>query len=401
MKTKLYQVFYEDNQPLDQDCVPVDARGVDVKPLYENYHILNAYKDFTDADYYGLVSWRLREKTDFTKKDIDTFIKNNQVDVVHFYSNSEHLGNPLAFNMKLGTDIGNAVKRIIELGLFKRKAGLEKDWVNIYANYFVAKKEVWDKYIPVLEKAIKLCKTDPVLVELLKKPFRHRRQTYPLMCFVLEYMIGLFLADNPEITHAKIGVKPKRRHDFIGTQMDLMEIYQRNKAPGGFGDKGTLHHYIESYGKIFHEYREKPITFLEIGVCRGDSLRMWREFFPVAKVIGIDINEPTLDITGCEFHICDQFDKEALESTFKDVEFDIVIDDGSHLLEHMIFTHKVLFDKVKKGGLYIIEDVGGVTRETDKDIQILKGELGDCEVIDTRHISKRYDDILMVWKKLN
>ena len=138
---------------------------------------------------------------------------------------------------------------------------------------------------------------------------------------------------------------------------------------------------------------------MEIGVCQGHSLKMWRDFFPNARIIGIDINPPVLDIEGCEFYICDQNNPETINTVLKDIEFDIIIDDGSHVLEHQITSFKTLFDKVKKDGLYIIEDIGGVSHNVDGEIEILKNELGACDVLDTRDISKRYDDILMVWKK--
>lgn len=37
-------------------------------------------------------------------------------------------------------------------------------------------------------------------------------------------------------------------------------------------------------------------------------------------------------------------------------EIDIIIDDGSHINEHVIETFKFLFPKLKNGGIYVIED---------------------------------------------
>jgi len=37
--------------------------------------------------------------------------------------------------------------------------------------------------------------------------------------------------------------------------------------------------------------------------------------------------------------------------------FDVVVDDGSHMNAHQIFSFRQLFDAVKDGGLYFIEDV--------------------------------------------
>lgn len=390
----LYQIFYKDGIPnldtargisgMDPDCIHVDTRHIteqDVSPIYENYHILNLYPEFDGADYYGNTSYRMYEKTGLTAAIINNFINNHEANA-YVYHSSGGLS-------KAPADIAAGVKRIIALKVFK-DPNVAKKWVNVYANFFIADKATWDRYIPVLKKVIELTKTDAQLKSLLAKTYRFRGKDFPLTCFVLEYLFGLFLADNPDIKW--LHITPK-------SGGDLHKVYQKHKAPAGFGDKGTLHHYIDTYNSLFSKFKNKPCTLLEIGVFHGHSLRMWREFLPKARIIGIDIQKPTLDIKGCEFHLCSQDDEATLNRIFKNIKFDIIIDDGSHLLEHQIITHKIMFPKVNTGGLYVIEDVGGVTNQADRDIKYLKTVLGNCTVYDTRALSKRYDDILMVWDK--
>lgn len=49
--------------------------------------------------------------------------------------------------------------------------------------------------------------------------------------------------------------------------------------------------YFDTYDDLFSRYRNKEITFVEIGVAAGGSLFMWRDFFgPKARIIGIDFN---------------------------------------------------------------------------------------------------------------
>ena len=49
--------------------------------------------------------------------------------------------------------------------------------------------------------------------------------------------------------------------------------------------------YFQVYEKIFSNYRNKKIKFVEIGVANGGSLFMWRNYFgKKAEIIGIDLN---------------------------------------------------------------------------------------------------------------
>ena len=43
------------------------------------------------------------------------------------------------------------------------------------------------------------------------------------------------------------------------------------------------------YENLFHKYIDKKITFVEVGVAKGGSLFMWRDYFGnKAKIIGVD-----------------------------------------------------------------------------------------------------------------
>ena len=177
--------------------------------------------------------------------------------------------------------------------------------------------------------------------------------------------------------------------------MALEEIYRKYQASQGCGDKGTTHQYIASYERLFSPFKDKAITLLEIGVAQGHSLKMWREYFGKATIIGVDIKSPILDISGCEFHICNQVNRKRLMVILNKRKLDLVIDDGSHKLFHQMCSFRILFPHLKRGGMYVIEDI----QDPAKHIPFFKRKLGRCEVIDTRIVSKRYDDVLLVWRK--
>ena len=103
-----------------------------------------------------------------------------------------------------------------------------------------------------------------------------------------------------------------------------------------------LNNYFNIYDKIFSEYRNKKITFVEIGVHNGGSLFMWRKFFgSKARIIGIDLNPKAkyFQKYGFEIFIGDQSSGVFWKNFFKKVgKVNIILDDGGHTNEQQIST---------------------------------------------------------------
>ena len=126
-------------------------------------------------------------------------------------------------------------------------------------------------------------------------------------------------------------------------------------------DKGSLkHNYTKEYEKYFEPLRNKKIKLLEIGVDWGYSARTWLEYFPEGEIYGMDIVDKH-EIKSGRFHffLGDQSEERDLIQVLPGSEekFDIIIDDGSHRQEDHQFTLSVLWDYLKRGGFYIIEDL--------------------------------------------
>ena len=127
-------------------------------------------------------------------------------------------------------------------------------------------------------------------------------------------------------------------------------------------DKGPQHHnYTPIYERYFEPLRHQRINLLEIGVGGyhypdrgGQSLRMWREYFTHAQITGFDIHPKELDISGVQILQGSQTDAVFLSSL--PYLYDIIIDDGSHINEHILFSFSYLFNKLKSGGIYVVED---------------------------------------------
>ncbi len=118
--------------------------------------------------------------------------------------------------------------------------------------------------------------------------------------------------------------------------------------------------YFAVYEHFFSSYRNKPITFIEIGVLDGGSLFMWREFFgPEARIIGVDFNPKAKrwEDHGFEIFIGNQADPQFWAQFVDKVKAaDIVLDDGGHTFEQQIITVEALLPIIKDGGLLMVED---------------------------------------------
>ncbi|GGV58552.1 class I SAM-dependent methyltransferase [Streptomyces massasporeus] len=143
---------------------------------------------------------------------------------------------------------------------------------------------------------------------------------------------------------------------------DLSELARRYRT-----DKwGGLHWFTGLYERHLREFRELPVRILEIGIggygsatLGGESLRMWKRYFPRGLVFGVDIfDKSAVDEQRITTVRADQNDpQELIEVEEKYGPFDIVIDDGSHVNGHVRTSLETLFPRLRAGGLYVIEDL--------------------------------------------
>lgn len=142
-------------------------------------------------------------------------------------------------------------------------------------------------------------------------------------------------------------------------------------------DKYSPHTYIQDfYSKEFSKYLDKDnFSILEIGVLKGGSLNLWRDYFK-GEIVGIDVFARVSLESVREFiyediktHVVDSYNEEdkfgfnAIQSRkdffeiYNKTKFDIIIDDGHHDGNSQVKTFNNFKHLVKKDGLYIIEDI--------------------------------------------
>jgi len=91
----------------------------------------------------------------------------------------------------------------------------------------------------------------------------------------------------------------------------------------------------------------------------GGSLRMWKAFFPRSQIYGLDIHDKSAhDVTRIRTFMGSQTDEDFLRRMMAEIgPVDIIIDDGSHINEHVVRTFNILFPLLNSNGIYVVEDL--------------------------------------------
>jgi len=151
-----------------------------------------------------------------------------------------------------------------------------------------------------------------------------------------------------------------------------------NKIAQSYGtDKSSdCHNYCDKYSNYLPFKRYDKLNIMEIGVLDGQSVKTWKEYFYRSKITGVDINPncKQYEEDNISIEIGSQADNVFLLDVMREHgPFDMILDDGSHMNSHVIFSFEHLFQSVKSGGIYIVEDCatsywsdweGGYLKET-------------------------------------
>ena len=162
---------------------------------------------------------------------------------------------------------------------------------------------------------------------------------------------------------------------------ELSEIMSKYKSDKGFGlcndfihhnkyaPNLVCHNYTFFYNKLFENYKNHKISIFEMGVgvplCMGSwagSLLGWKEYFPNSIIYSADFDKDYLynDDRIKSFYV-DQENDESIKKMWKNINniisFDLIIDDGPHTFNSNYLFYINSINKLKDGGIYIIEDV--------------------------------------------
>ncbi|MGH9971127.1 MAG: class I SAM-dependent methyltransferase [Pyrinomonadaceae bacterium] len=129
-------------------------------------------------------------------------------------------------------------------------------------------------------------------------------------------------------------------------------------------DKAVHTTYLRNYEENFKDLVNKDVRLLQLGIRKGGSLQLWREYFRTGLIVGLDLEPVTIHDESGRIRVYQgaQQDTNLLDRIARETApegFDTIIDDCSHIgvLSRVSFWH--LFDNhLKSGGIYVIEDWG-------------------------------------------
>ena len=146
---------------------------------------------------------------------------------------------------------------------------------------------------------------------------------------------------------------------------ELFSFYKTDKANYIKVTKIYGHGYSDFYEKHFSKIRDKKLNILEIGSYSGASAAAFVKYFKDINIYCLDINLTKFIYKSKRIHPfgLDISNKEMLKKFFDKINFfkkiksfDIIIDDGSHILSDQLKAINYFFKYLRSGGYYVIED---------------------------------------------
>jgi hypothetical protein len=159
---------------------------------------------------------------------------------------------------------------------------------------------------------------------------------------------------------------------------------------------------------MFSDDRDNNLKIFEVGIYGGSSVRAWKEYFKNSHIYCGDVNRDYfVNEDRISSFFCDQDNPESIREmwnneTLKDIDFDIIIDDGKHEYTSNINFLENSYSKLKDGGIFIIEDLTMFTFDMfEERIEEIKERLSPSHIqlIQIQNRKNTIDNNLLVIQK--
>lgn len=166
------------------------------------------------------------------------------------------------------------------------------------------------------------------------------------------------------------------------------------------GDYNAGHTYSVVYDRLFYQFKDKEVNFLEIGLNFGGNIAICLDYFKNVNHYGIDIVDTVLVDKNKFNFLLGSFDNEDIVKEVSKRTYDIILEDASHRLDHQLKSIELYLPLLNDDGIMIIEDIQNID-----DLPTLYNAVNTdthfCYCIDLRKNKMRYDDVILVIEKKN
>ena len=181
-------------------------------------------------------------------------------------------------------------------------------------------------------------------------------------------------------------------HNLVNETLDEIFIYF-NCDKGSYciwdNKKIKSHNYSPFYEKYLKNFRSSKINILELGSHEGKGIASYFYYFYNSYITGVNINPFQMKFTSRR--ITELFTDVSSERNLKNLanylveDQDIIIDDASHNLRDILISFSILFRKLKKDGVYVMEDMNQF--ESLQELNPYSNELTPIEIL--KNIQKK------------
>lgn len=204
--------------------------------------------------------------------------------------------------------------------------------------------------------------------------------------------------------------------DSTYSETDLCRLgaaYGTDKSPYNKDDKLHKHSYTAIYDLMFAPFRDWDINIAEVGILDNKSMMCWRDYFPEANLTGFEYFPVLIDnaerhqLANTSYFFMDIKSEDSIQTAFEkaDKQYDIVIEDSTHVFEDQIRFINYVHRWMHPNGILVIEDIFREADEDDyrKELQHLEDVYYSATFIEANH-AKTYspgwnnDKLLVLYK---
>ncbi len=205
--------------------------------------------------------------------------------------------------------------------------------------------------------------------------YRHRMKKasfvlkiYLIITVFFKYILNLYYLPKTK----NLDEYSKENHNLFQKDLNyLCEYFNSDKGekfknqyakPSKQDDKKIIAHgYAKIYEKYLKEQKEKNLNIIELGSFYGNASAAFYFYFKNSQIYSADIN-PDMYLYRSKRLInffTDTSSRASIEKNIikKNIQFDLIIEDASHMLKDQIISLFILFKNLKSGGFFIVEEI--------------------------------------------